>query len=228
MRISRLPGAVTALSVALPGAAGPQPGAGQLRRLSVAAMAFAFAMTSIEPARATTVLNIGDLLMDGFFADQNWRHEIFPCEFLGYYRLQWNLNHREWSSPEPPPYSLLAPPLSWDPPPSADPPSNSSDAANGGGGISPLVNPSSSGSSGLYTDGGGSPPFVDPSSDPPDFDNGGADRTLAVPEPSTWAMLLLGFAGLGYAAFRRSKRPKGLIAANETGALSDPRLRTPA
>jgi hypothetical protein len=28
----------------------------------------------------------------------------------------------------------------------------------------------------------------------------------AVPEPSTWAMLLLGFAGLGYAGFRRSKR----------------------
>jgi hypothetical protein len=27
----------------------------------------------------------------------------------------------------------------------------------------------------------------------------------AVPEPSTWAMLLLGLAGLGYAGFRRSK-----------------------
>ena len=27
-----------------------------------------------------------------------------------------------------------------------------------------------------------------------------------VPEPSTWAMMLLGFAGLGYAAFRRSNR----------------------
>jgi PEP-CTERM motif len=25
-----------------------------------------------------------------------------------------------------------------------------------------------------------------------------------VPEPSTWAMMFLGFAGLGYAAFRRS------------------------
>jgi hypothetical protein len=29
----------------------------------------------------------------------------------------------------------------------------------------------------------------------------------AVPEASTWAMLLLGFAGLGYAGFRRSKGP---------------------
>ena len=26
-----------------------------------------------------------------------------------------------------------------------------------------------------------------------------------VPEPSTWAMMLLGFAGLGYAAFRRAR-----------------------
>jgi hypothetical protein len=28
----------------------------------------------------------------------------------------------------------------------------------------------------------------------------------AVPEPSTWAMLLLGFAGLGYAGYRRAKQ----------------------
>jgi hypothetical protein len=30
-----------------------------------------------------------------------------------------------------------------------------------------------------------------------------ADFTAAVPEPSTWAMMLIGFAGLGYAARRR-------------------------
>jgi len=28
----------------------------------------------------------------------------------------------------------------------------------------------------------------------------------AVPEPSTWAMLLLGFAGLGALAYRRNRR----------------------
>jgi hypothetical protein len=28
----------------------------------------------------------------------------------------------------------------------------------------------------------------------------------AIPEPSTWAMMLLGFAGLGYAAYRGSRR----------------------
>jgi hypothetical protein len=29
----------------------------------------------------------------------------------------------------------------------------------------------------------------------------------AVPEPSTWAMLLLGFAGLGFMAYRRKSKP---------------------
>jgi PEP-CTERM motif len=29
-----------------------------------------------------------------------------------------------------------------------------------------------------------------------------------VPEPSTWAMMLLGFAGLGYAGYRRAKEPR--------------------
>jgi PEP-CTERM motif len=39
--------------------------------------------------------------------------------------------------------------------------------------------------------------------------SGGAS---AVPEPSTWAMLLLGFAGLGYAGFRRCKGPISVFA----------------
>ena len=30
----------------------------------------------------------------------------------------------------------------------------------------------------------------------------------AVPEPSTWAMMLLGFAGLGYACYRRTREPR--------------------
>lgn len=30
----------------------------------------------------------------------------------------------------------------------------------------------------------------------------------AVPEPATWAMMFLGFAGLGFAAFRRSAKPR--------------------
>ena len=34
----------------------------------------------------------------------------------------------------------------------------------------------------------------------------------AVPEPATWAMLLLGFAGLGYTAFRRSAKNRTFAA----------------
>jgi hypothetical protein len=30
---------------------------------------------------------------------------------------------------------------------------------------------------------------------------------FAVPEPSTWAMMLLGFLGLGYAGYRRTRKP---------------------
>ncbi len=35
---------------------------------------------------------------------------------------------------------------------------------------------------------------------------------VSTPEPSTWAMMLLGFTGLGYAAFRRNAKPKGSAA----------------
>ena len=31
---------------------------------------------------------------------------------------------------------------------------------------------------------------------------------LPVPEPSTWAMMLAGFAGLGYAGYRRGREPR--------------------
>jgi hypothetical protein len=35
----------------------------------------------------------------------------------------------------------------------------------------------------------------------------------AVPEPSTWAMLLFGFAGLGFAGYRRAKNRLPVVAA---------------
>jgi hypothetical protein len=33
----------------------------------------------------------------------------------------------------------------------------------------------------------------------------------AVPEPSTWAMMLVGFAGLGYAGYRRARQPREAV-----------------
>jgi hypothetical protein len=37
------------------------------------------------------------------------------------------------------------------------------------------------------------------------FDNASLDVTTAVPEASTWAMIILGFAGVGYFAHRRKQ-----------------------
>jgi hypothetical protein len=31
--------------------------------------------------------------------------------------------------------------------------------------------------------------------------------SAAVPEPSTWAMMILGFAGIGFMAYRRKSKP---------------------
>lgn len=53
-----------------------------------------------------------------------------------------------------------------------------------------------------------SSPFVDPTGEfiitLPDY--GAAWFVTAVPEPSTWAMLLLGFAGTGFLAYRRGNQ----------------------
>ncbi|MGA9847413.1 MAG: PEP-CTERM sorting domain-containing protein, partial [Roseiarcus sp.] len=44
--------------------------------------------------------------------------------------------------------------------------------------------------------------------------NGSITATVtAVPEPSTWAMLLLGFAGVGCAGYRRAMRRRATFAA---------------
>ena len=32
-------------------------------------------------------------------------------------------------------------------------------------------------------------------------------EVAAVPEPSTWAMMILGFAGVGFMAYRRNSKP---------------------
>jgi len=35
----------------------------------------------------------------------------------------------------------------------------------------------------------------------------GNSMASAVPEPSTWAMMILGFAGIGFMAYRRKSKP---------------------
>jgi hypothetical protein len=42
---------------------------------------------------------------------------------------------------------------------------------------------------------------------------GGTFQVVAAPEPSTWAMMLLGFAGVGFAAYSRAKRGAATLAA---------------
>ena len=43
----------------------------------------------------------------------------------------------------------------------------------------------------------------------PNGENDGLFGSLtAAPEPSTWAMMLLGFAGLGFAGYRRGARAR--------------------
>jgi PEP-CTERM motif len=34
----------------------------------------------------------------------------------------------------------------------------------------------------------------------------------SVPEPSTWAMMTLGFAGIGFMAYRRKSKPALIVA----------------
>lgn len=46
-------------------------------------------------------------------------------------------------------------------------------------------------------------------------DNCGAftiEISSAVPEPSTWAMMILGFAGIGFMAYRRNSKPALMVA----------------
>jgi hypothetical protein len=50
-------------------------------------------------------------------------------------------------------------------------------------------------------------------SENPGFEGTVTAVTAAVPEPSTWAMMLLGFGGVGFMAYRRSRKDQGLALA---------------
>jgi hypothetical protein len=81
--------------------------------------------------------------------------------------------------------------------------------------LSPVSNPSPPGSPPSDPPPSGPPPFDPPPSDPPSPPppdvpplDPPPNVTPGVPEASTWAMLLLGFGGLGFAAFRRGRRAR--------------------
>jgi PEP-CTERM motif len=104
------------------------------------------------------------------------------------------------------------------------PPSSASDSVSGEGGLGPSSIASIEGGSSGVSDGGSSGASSGGSSDGSDssaFYSSGDDSVetmiapvvpggfsvVAVPEPSTWAMMLIGFAGLISAGWRGSGRP---------------------
>jgi hypothetical protein len=143
-------------------------------------------LTPIAPARAA-VISPGDLMYtdlykwQGQYGTPTWR------EILANFDCTEELTFYLTNVPTPPPPIVIPAEPAVDPVVGAvDPTGLPSGYSTGGdpppvGPIGPIGTP------------GGDPPF----------------GATAVPEPSTWAMLLLGFAGLGYAGFRRSKVPIG-------------------
>jgi PEP-CTERM motif len=67
----------------------------------------------------------------------------------------------------------------------------------------------------VLTFGGTTPQTLNAAEDPAGDFNVGVDavRVSAVPEPSTWAMMILGFAGIGLMAYRRSRKSSLTLAA---------------
>jgi hypothetical protein len=62
--------------------------------------------------------------------------------------------------------------------------------------------------------------FLNKGVDPFPFDNALQMKVVAVPEPSIWAMLLMGFAGLGFTGLRASRRPAADGSADSRAAPS--------
>ena len=142
-------------------------------------------LTPIAPANAY-VISPGALMFTDLYLWPDWR------EILGKYDCTTELNFYLWNAPSPPASVVITPPSIFDPMVVG-----SSGDTSGGSGLSDPIG----------TPGGDPPPTtpIDPIGTPgtPSGDTPGGAAT--VPEPSTWVMLLLGFAGLGYEAFRRSK-----------------------
>jgi PEP-CTERM motif len=190
MRVFRPFGAITTSSVARPSAAQPLCGTKRLGLLLVAVVALASVLTPIAPANAYTI-SPGFLMYTDLFRWPNWR------EILGKFDCTEELTFYLWNAPSPPHPVTIAPspvlaPLA---------------VAFAGGAVDPLDPVGSSDAPDL-----GPTAPIDPIGEPgtPSMPGGNTPTgATAVPEPSTWAMLLLGFAGLAYAGYRRSKGTSG-------------------
>jgi hypothetical protein len=156
-------------------------------------------LTPIASANAATI-SMGGLMYTDLFLWPDWRG------ILAKYDCTTELNFYLTNKPSAPPPVVITPP-----------PVLASVSAGSSGEVVETPDPTG-------TPGGDPPGGVAPTSpgDPigtPGLPGGGAPGPVtAVPEPSTWAMLLLGFAGLGYAGFRRS-RNQTIGGANATGGL---------
>jgi PEP-CTERM motif len=137
-------------------------------------------LTPIAPARAD--ISSGDLMYTDLFKWQGQDGTPTWREIIAMYDCTEELTFYLWNAPSPTPLIITPPPVI-----------DEVVAASSGGAVGPIGLPSSVdvGGGPIGTPGGGAP--------------GGA---AAVPEPSTWAMLLLGFAGLGYAGYRRAREPR--------------------
>jgi PEP-CTERM motif len=146
-------------------------------------------LTRVAPARAD--LSVGDLMYTDLFKWQGQDGTPTWREILANFDCSEGLTFYLWNTPTPT-TPVVIPPAA---PPIIDPVGATTSFP--GGAVDPI---------GLPGGGDGGVPIVpfDPIGTPGGDGPGGA---TTVPEPSTWAMLLLGVAGLGYAGLRRRKRP---------------------
>jgi hypothetical protein len=153
------------------------------------------ALSPIAPAHAD--ISPGDLMYTDLFRWQGQGGTPTWREILAKFDCTAELTFYLWNTPSPPAPIIIPPTPAIDPVVAAY-------------SVDPIGLPSVGYPATVLVD----PPIGPPGGGTPGFPG----ASTAVPEPSTWAMLLLGFAGLGYAAVRRGRESRGLGVSNEKGA----------
>jgi hypothetical protein len=165
-------------------------------------------LTAIAPAHAD--ISAGDLMSTDLFRWQGQDGALTWREILAKFDGTEELMFYLWNVPSPPP-PVVIPASSANPSGGAADPLDPGGAASStdpsGGTVDPLDPIGTSGggaTSSAITASGGDSSFI--------LTTGGGGVPVfgeAVPEPSIWAMMLLGFAGLAFTGYRRSKRVLG-------------------